>query len=51
VTHEFEAWIIKQRKNVFATTGEKVIEADHIVTFTEQSFTQMRTNKPGTAGD
>jgi hypothetical protein len=51
MTLEFEARVVEQLKDVFATASKEIVEADNIMPFAKQSFTKMRANKAGAAGD
>jgi hypothetical protein len=51
VSHKLEARLIQQMLNIDLSTSKKVIDGDHVVAFSQQSITQMRAQKAGTAGD
>jgi hypothetical protein len=50
VPDELELGVIEYVGDVLAPTGEQVVEADHMVTFCEQSLTEVGTNESGAAG-
>src|SRR5205085_5969548 len=51
VAQQLEARIVQQVEDVFATAGEKVVEAQHFVVFAEQPLAKMRADKTRAAGD
>ena len=51
MTDELELFIVEKMDDVLLSSGEKIVEANNFITFGQKSFAQMRTDKPGTAGN
>jgi hypothetical protein len=51
VPDEFKMFLFEQMFDVAARTGEKIVEANDVGAFRQQSFAQMRAEKSGTAGN
>ena len=51
VPHEIEIRPAQQVGDVRLLAGEEIVQADHVVTLLDQPLAQVRTEKPGTAGD
>jgi hypothetical protein len=49
VAYEFEAMMVEQVKDVFASPREEVVEAQHLVPFADQPLAQVRAEKARTA--
>ena len=41
----------EQMLDVGLLAGEEIVEADHVVTFVDHAFAEVRTEKPGPTGD
>ena len=50
MTYQFEARVSFQVQDVLLGSGKEVIQADHFMTFIQQAFTQVRTQKASTTG-
>jgi hypothetical protein len=51
MTEQFKIPIRKKSVDVLPPAGEKVVQADDLVTFPEQSFAQVRPQEPRAAGN
>ena len=51
MAQQLETAVIEQVRDVLASPGKEVVEADHFVAFAQQSLAQMRADKTCAAGD
>jgi hypothetical protein len=51
MAYEFEIRIVKIGVDVLPPAGEKVVQADDLVTFPEKPFTQVRPQESRTTGN
>jgi hypothetical protein len=51
VPDQLKAMIVQQVRDILLAASEEIIETNNVVALREQSFTKMRANKPGTAGN
>jgi hypothetical protein len=51
VTQQLETRIVEQVKDILAPAGEKVVQAEHIISLADESLAKMRANKPRAACD
>ena len=51
MAHELKVRMIQQMGDVVLGAGEEVVQADNVVAVGQQSFTEMRAEEAGTAGD
>jgi len=51
VPYQLEPMIVQQIRDILLAASEEIIETNNVVALREQSFTKMRANKPGTAGN
>ena len=49
--HHFEAWMLEQMRYIRLAPGEKIIDAQYVVTVRQQALAKMRAEKTGSAGD
>jgi hypothetical protein len=46
VTQQLETRIVEEVKNILASAGEEVIQAEHFILFIHEPLTQMRPDEP-----
>jgi hypothetical protein len=50
VTDQLKIGIIHEMSDIFLPTGKKIIQAEHLMPFGKQAFTQVRPQKSRAAG-
>jgi hypothetical protein len=51
VPDQLKMMVVEQIRDILLAASEEIIETNNVVALREQSFTKMRANKPGTAGN
>jgi hypothetical protein len=51
VAHKLERLVVEQMGDVAPRAGEKIVDAEHVVSGLQQPFAQMRAEKACAAGD
>jgi hypothetical protein len=51
VPHRLEMWLTEQMGDVVLASGKVIVDAQYVVALGEQALTQVRTKKPGAAGN
>ena len=51
MAHQLEVRMVEQMSDVVFGAGEEVVQTDDVVTVVQQSFTEMRAQETGAAGD
>lgn len=49
--HEFKCRVIKQMRDINLAACKEIIETNDLITFVQESFAKVRSDKPGSAGD
>ena len=50
MTNKLELVRVEEVSDILLSSGKKIVEANNFITFGQQSFAKMRTDKSGSAG-